>query len=82
MRPRASPISVCTSSKLVERGLADALSVAYVEIAEAEVEYLVEVLVVADQLGVLGRAEVGKDTVLAEHQEERLGRGGRGWRRR
>ena len=54
-----------------ERRLAD-LEVAHVEIAEAEVENLVKVLVFADELGVSGGAEVGKDAVLAEHQEQGL----------
>ena len=54
-----------------ERGLADP-EIAHVEIAQAEVEYLVEVLVLADDLGVAGGTEIGKDAVLAEHQEQGL----------
>ena len=55
----------------VERRVAD-LELVHVERAEAEVEYLVQELIVADDLGVFGRAEIGKDAVLAEHQEQGL----------
>ena len=55
----------------VERRVADP-EIAHVEIAQAEVEYLMEELIVAGDLGVFGGAEIGKDAVLAEHQEQGL----------
>ena len=58
-----------------ERRVAD-LEIGDGEIAEAEVEYLVEVLIAVHDLGILGGAEVGKDAVPAEHEQQRLIRSG------
>ena len=53
-----------------ERRVADA-QVGDGEVAEAEVEYLVEEMVAVLDLGIFGGAEIGEDAVRAEHEEER-----------
>ena len=45
---------------------------AHLQVAEAEVEDLVQVLLVVRDLGIGGAGEVGKEPVRAEHQEQRL----------